>query len=63
MSRNGQTSKELTVEEKIDLVLATLTKLAEDVEALQTQQEEIVEKLVNLTISGSGFDIDEFVEN
>lgn len=55
--------KELTVEEKLDLILATLVQLTNDVEALQTQQEEIVEKLVNLTISGTGFDVDEYGES
>lgn len=57
---NGETS--LIVEEvgfstKLDVIISALSDLTERVEELKVQQEELVEKISNLSLSGVDFEV------
>lgn len=66
MSKNGETTIEtanLSYDDKFDILIQAVAELTDKVDGLVTQNEELVEKLNNLTVSGSGFAVDEFDEN
>lgn len=66
MSHNGETTveqKHLSYNEKLDVLIAGLAELSEKVDGLVEQYDEVMEKLSNLTASGSGFSEDEFGES
>lgn len=66
MSKNGAAAvekKDLSYDEKLDVLLSGLVELHEKVETLIEQNDELVEKLSNITASGPGFDIETFEEN
>ena len=60
MARNEETEKKLTYNDKLDILIQSLTELTEKVDALSEQNYELAEKLSNLTGSGSGFSEDEY---
>lgn len=63
MTRNGESTveqKQLSYNDKLDILIQGVTELTEKVEALAEQNAELAEKLANLTVSGNGFEIDEY---
>lgn len=63
MASNGETTvekKHLTYDDKLDILIQGLAELTEKVETLAEQNDELAEKLSNLTASGSGFSEDEY---
>lgn len=66
MSKNGAAAVEkaqLSYDDKLDILIQALSDLTEKVETLVEQNDELVEKLSNITASGPGFDIETFEEN
>lgn len=62
-SRNGATAvedKHLTYDDKLDILIQGVAELTEKVDTLTEQNEELAEKLANITASGAGFEIDEY---
>lgn len=60
---NGGTEivpKSLTTEEKLDVLLTAVVELTGTMEDLKAQNEEIIEKLANLSLDGDGFQIERF---
>lgn len=55
MSNNGESNvgEGLSVEDKLDLILEGLAEVSE-------KQDEIIEKLSNVSLPGTGYDIEEF---
>lgn len=59
MTRNAETSeKQLTYAEKLDVIITTLTEIVEKQDLLLEKQEELEEKVNNLSLSGDGFQDD-----
>ena len=54
------TVKKLSYDDKLDILIQSITELIEKVDVLSEQNDELAEKLANLTVSGSGFELDEF---
>ena len=66
MARNGETTvekKQLSYDDKLDILIQALTELTEKVDNVSEQNDELAEKLSNLTASGSGFSEDEYGES
>ena len=55
MSNNGESNvaEGLTIEEKLDLLLEGLAEVSE-------KQDEIIEKLSNVSLPGTGYEVEEF---
>lgn len=59
MTWNGETSeKQLTYAEKLDVIITALTEIVEKQDLLLEKQEELEEKVNNLSLSGDGFQDD-----
>lgn len=50
-------------DDKLDVLIQVVEDLVEKVETLTAQYDELLEKLANITTSGSGFRVDDFEEN
>lgn len=61
MNHTGEpTVKKLSYDDKLDILIQSIVELTEKVDVLSEQNDELAEKLANLTVSGSGFELDEF---